>query len=464
MSVLDCIVGKVAAGELSIQQGEAAKRVHEGVVGDLYMRLPAADAEALAALETARILEEGAKAKRMSLARDAIGYAKGLERIEQHPDNPIAGFMGLLSRDLRERGGINVESVAKDYEARFAGAVNAKLDAYRSTALGFRQDKAGIRDMLREVFGVETRNRAASEIGQAWREFDRLVTTKARELGKVFSPAEDWRVPQFWESSRVRQFGRETFLRDLDAEVQNGGLRVFDPETGDPADALRSRLIMDSAADRIILDSAAGAGGGAFRSEMRTFRFTEGEAGAEAYLRLMDKYGAGQGGYLNMLEAHVQKVSRELALMHVLGPSYRANGEALLAAAKEMDAKAPPPKAGLMASVGRTILAPFEGPVAADRLLRYVTGQISGAESETLAGIMAGARAFVVSTTGGSMLISGMAGDSVNVLMAARHVGIEPGRIVARLVEGLKGASREEAARLGIIAHAAMDSAIGTKR
>lgn len=464
MSVLDCIAGKVAAGELSPQQGEAAKRVHEGIIGDLYMRLPAADAEAVAALETARILEEGAKARRMALARDAIGYAKGLERIEQRPDNPIAGLMSLSARDIRERGGINVESVAKDYEGRFAGAVNAKLDAYRSTAAGFRQDKAGIRQMVYEIFGVDTRNVAAREASEAWREFDRLATDAARKLGKVFTPADDWRLPQWWESSRLRQLGRRTFIGDVEAAIESGGLRIYDPETGQAANALRARIILDAAADRIMADSSAGAAGGAFRSEMRTFRFTEGQAGADAYLKLMDKYGAGQGGYLNMMEVHVQKVSRELASMHVLGPSYRANGEALLAAAKEMQATRPAPTGGVLAAIGRAVLAPFEGPVAAERLVKYATGQLSGAESELLAGVMAGARAFVVTTTGGSMVISGMAGDSVSLLMAAQHIGIEPGRIVARLVEGLAGASREEAARMGIVAHAAMDSAIGTKR
>lgn len=436
------------------------------------LRLADPDARKVAAQEQAR------KAKAFADVKDAIAYRINSDRIEQHPNGPLAGYLGILTRDIHEKGGINVEAVQQDYEGRMAEASEKILEPYGSKWSGLKQDVAGIRDMISELFGVDTKNETARTAAEAWRAgVDKFATDEAKRLGKVFAPAEDWRVPQFWESSRAQKFGRATLLADMEAEIHNGGLRVFDPDTHEEANPLRMRAILDEAATRIVTDaSLGGTHGGAFKTDMRVFRFADGQAGADGYLRLMDKYGAGRGGYLRMMQAHVGKVSRELGLTRVLGPGYTEMGEKLLQDALLADKtikanRAPRDLAqrvkDLPGDTGKLLTSWLESPAKAEAVWHYMSGQASGVGSELMAGLLSGTRAFMTSTRMGSALVTAVPADTVNWLMAAKHNGMDMGRMVSAIADAFlkdNPEKREEAARLGIVAHAGMDAALGTKR
>lgn len=422
--------------------------------------------------------EDAARARSFSDAKDAISYRINSDRIAQHPKGPLAGFLGILTRDIHEKGGINVESVQQDYEGRMAEATEKILEPYASKFAGLKQDVAGIRDVIREVFGVDTKNATAKTAAEAWRAgVDGFATEEAKRLGKVFTPAEDWRVPQFWESSRAQKFGKVTLLADMEREIQAGGLKVFDPDTHEEANPLRMRAILDGAADKIVTDaSMGGTHGGAFKTDMRVFRFADGEAGSQAYLNLMDKYGAGRGGYLQMMQAHVGKVSRELGLARVLGPGWAEVGEKLLQdtllADKKARANRPPRDLAqrlkdLPQDTGKLLTGWLESPAKAEAVWQHISGQASGVGSELMAGLLSGTRAFMTSTRMGSALVTAVPADTVNWLMAAKHNGLDMGRMVSEVAKAFVTDSperREEAARLGIVAHAGSDAALGTKR
>ena len=477
MSVMNCIANLAKTGKISEKQRKQAEDLYQGIVGHLYETMPRASAEAHAALETARILEEGAKARRYALAKDAIAQAEAKNRIDQHENGPIAGFMGVLSRDIRQKGGINVESVAKDYHGQMQTTMRKVIDAYSSKWAGLKQDTAGIRDVIRENFGVDTHNPIAKAASEGWQAATKFASERAQELGKVFSPADDWRQPQFWESSRAHKFGKREFLSDIEGEIRNGGLQVFDPDTYAPANALRQREILDNAAQKIIEDSSLGLShGGAFRTDMRIFRFSDGEHGAESYLKLMDKYGAGQGGYLQMMQAHVESTSRELGLMHVLGPGYRTNGEALLRYAQQqassIKANAEPIRTWgdwfkqAPGKIGKGSIGFLESPAKAEHLWKYLSGQYSGAQNRLMADIFAGTRAFMSAANLGSAMITAVPSDSVNWMMAAQHDGLDAGRLASRIAQSMGDdpSYRDSAARLGIVSQSASDHALGAKR
>ena len=418
-----------------------------------------------------------ARAKAFADAKSAIAYRINSDRIEQHPKGPLAGFLGILTRDIHEKGGINVEAVQQVYQDRI-GAIAEKLtEAYGSKWAGLKQDVAGMRDVIREVFGVDTKNQTAKAVGEAWRAADTYATGEAKRLGKVFTPAEDWRVPQFWESSRAQKFGKGALLADLDREITSGGLRVFDPDTHEEANPLRLRAILDGVADKIVTDaSLGGTHGGAFKTDMRVFRFADGAAGADSYLRLMDKYGAGRGGYLAMMQAHIGKVSRELGLARVLGPNWSEVGEKLLQDAqlanKKIVANTPPRDAmqrvkDLPKDTGKFLTSWLESPAKADAVWQHMSGQASGVGSELMAGLLAETRSFMTATRMGSALVTAVPADSVNFMMAAKHNGMDMGRLVSGVAQAFVHDTpelREEAARLGIATHSGMDAALGTKR
>lgn len=475
MGVLDCLTRLVKAGKISQTVADDAKAIHDGMMnGDLLRDMDAATADAYAALKTAEIMESGAAAKKLELARRVTMFNQNIERISAHPDGPIAGFMGLYDRDIRNRSGdrVNVSAVKEDYLGRFAKKMHTFDESYSPKKAGLSQDTKGIRNMIRETFGEQTGDATAAQAAREWKEATDFGVDQAGKLGREFTPSEDWRIPQFWETSRVNKFGPQEFRADLQKEIESGALVVMNKEEGRRATAAEIPALVDGAVKDIRMDMSKKSGPGVvFKDTSRTFRFAEGNKGADAYLRLMDKYGLGEGGYHASMQVHVDKMAHELAMLHVLGPSPRAAGQALLdearrtAAERALDAG---PKSAwdrlgdaMLRGVG------LESDVAAERLHKYMTGQLSGVASETMAGVFSGARSWMTASNMGSAIITAVPTDSVNWLMAANHRGLDMGRLVSNVVETFVADTEDKAAaatRLGIVAHATSRAVIGTKR
>ena len=474
MSIAACLTRLVKQGKITDAQAADARAIHDNILNDDLLRnMDQASAEAYAALKTADIMEQTAKAKKLELARRTTIYNANLDRLNAHPDGPLAGFMALYDRDIRGHGGgVNVSGLEEDYAGQIAQRMHTADEAYASKMVGLKQNTTGIRDMVRELFGVTTGDNVAAAASRGWKDATEWSTKKAQALGKVFEPTENWRLPQFWGTGRVGKLGADEFRSDLDAEISRGALQVFDPETGKMVGGADRARIVTEAVRNIRLDLSKRAGpSSVFRQEMRVFRFADGQGGADAYLRLMDKYGPGQGGYFGMLQSHAQKMSRELALLHTLGPSPRAAGEALLQDAVRLDAERSldAPKGPLLDRIGGALLrgGGLEGRVAAERLHKYMTGQYGGVESETLAGIFQGARSFLTSTSMGSAILTAVPADTVNWTMAANFRGMNTGRLAQNLVDTFLTDTPDKAAmatRLGITAHAVSRAALATKQ
>lgn len=483
MSVLDCIARLHGEGKINDRQRKEAEDIYNGVMGRLGMTMPPASAEARAAVETAEILEKSAQARRLAIAKNAIATQQALDRIQQHPNGPIAGFMGVLSNDPRVKGGLNVEGMREYYRGLGAKEMESILEKFGVKAAGFKQNVAGIRDVIREGFGQDTGNKSAKELAQGWSGMMDNYVDLAKGAGKVFTPADDWRFMQHWESYRARKFGDRALIADWRKEIESGGLKVFDPDTHAEANPIRREQILAAAADKIVKDlpressinprSEAIGGGGAFTNDMRVFRFADGKKGADSYLNLMDKYGIGQGGYMAAMQSHVEQVSNELGLMHVLGPDWRTNGEGLLNKTLDLDLSGKFHEPSTLSwsdafkSPGKVLKSPIESPTAAKALWSYMSGKNSQVGSEALASIMSGARAFAASRKLGSAIVTAIPTDSVNWLMAAKHLGMDQGRLVSEVARSFlhdTPEARANAAQLGIVSHAGADAAISVKR
>ena len=476
MSIEACLSRLVTQGKISESQAADARAIHDGVLnGDLLRNMDRATAEAYAALKTAEILEASAKAKKVELARRTTLYNANLDRVNAHPNGPLAGFMGLFDRDIRNAPGDRINVSALETEL-YAPTIAAKMHdadaAYRPTAAGLKQDISGIRNMVRELFGVQTGDHVAAAAAKGWRDAIDYGTGKARELGKVFDTTQDWRLPQYWTSARVNKIGAAEFRRTAEEHIAAGGLRIFDPEAGRIVTGAEQAAVLSRAIDNIRMDLSKRAGpSSVFKDEQRVFRFAEGEKGAAAYLEMMDRFGPGQGHYYAMMQSHAQGMARELAMLHVIGPGFRSSSEQLLQDAIRGDAARAlqPPARTSWERMGDAMLRGIglDGRIAAERLQRYMTGQLSGVESETVAGVMSGARSFLTSTSMGSAILTAIPADSVNWAMAAHYRGLNTGRLLQAVVDQfLKDGPEKEAiaARMGITAHAASRVAIGTKQ
>jgi hypothetical protein len=473
MSIISCLARMQARGEISEKQRQEAESIYKGLYDRLYPTMPTASAEARAAIETAEILEQRAQAQRQSLVRDKVATAEAWDRIQNHPNGPMAGMNALLGHDIHGHGGINVESLGAAYETRAANMLNQLLDKYGTKLGGLKQDIAGVKNAIREMRGVDTGDKRAKGVASGWNDLfgpDGVFVKEMKALDPTFNAAEDWGTPQFWETYRARQFKANVFKQDLRQETATGGFKPHDPDTGLEANPIRREEILAGAVDKIIKDLPFEGGvGAAFTHDMRVFRFSQDKAGADSFIRLMDKYGAGQGGYVGMLQGHVQRASRALALAKIFGPNYRVNIEGLYNKALALNRTGKwddvaTPSWG--EKIQALMLSPLESENATRRLIDHMTGKGTQIGSQSVSDFFNGYRGFTAARKMGSGFITGLFQDPTNMLAEASWLGMNQSRMMGDLVRGVLGGgwSEGELTRMGILLRSAIDQGIGVKR
>lgn len=166
MSVVDCIDKLVKTGQITRQIADEALGLYERSRGEFSRSMGPASAEAAAGLAAARALESSAKRLKNDTAKLAIAWAKAEERVLSHPKGRVAGVMSMLTRDIWEAGGENVATKGEVIWAQLARKVDQALEAYSPGIFGqSHQQIAGVRNLVREVFGVETGDATAKGRG-----------------------------------------------------------------------------------------------------------------------------------------------------------------------------------------------------------------------------------------------------------------------------------------------------------
>jgi hypothetical protein len=448
--IANCLAKLARQGLITEKAAKDATAIHDGLQDRLIGTMPPASADAAAAMEAAKIMAEAARREKLRVLKDALAYRDAESRVVTHSHSKIAGLMGVLTRDIRGEGRLNVESLSVATEEWLLGKVNKMMENFRSTMGGLKRDFAGPRNAIKESFGEDTGDPAAKEGYAAFKAAADAGVVRAEKAGITFRSQmekDQWGRPQFWESSRVKSYGRPAFEKDIFAAWRSGGLDIIDKTTGKAAQEIDVPRIVQEAGEHIVLNENMSAHGSPFNDTMRVFRFKS----ADSYLKLMDKYGPGEGGYYPMMLAHLRGMAHEIAMTELLGPSYHANFRRLLdltkLETKEKLSRFNPIRA--VESVG-----------AAERTFKALTGELNSVSSELWAGLAGGIRNFATSAKLGAATLTAVPGDSVNALLAARYNGISGIRVMSRAIEGLlteSPAARAEAARLNITANAVID-------
>lgn len=448
--IVNCLARLVKEGRISKKAAKDAQDLHDGIQGRLIGETGPTSAEALSALEAARVMGEQARLRKISIAHQAIRDLATKEIQNAHPKGQVAGLLALLARDNFEQGGVGVDTLGEIVQRKLDAEFTAGHEALRSTLAGLKQNKLLAETSLREIFGQDTGNQTAREIAKGWAKVGEVGTARAKAAGKLFSVLDEWRVPQGWNSGDVSRVKEPEFVNDLLRELDGGGIRAFmDKATGAPASPVQIPTLLHAMYEDITVGGGKGGQGSTFSPQMRVVRFAEGKEGADAWLRLMGKYGNGTDLY-GMLDRHIHSMAREIALTETFGPNYRgvfANRLAEATAAQK---------------AGKTKYIPLMSSAStAEKTFRVLTGDAYKIQSEFWAGLMSGVRGWLRANQLGGATLSAVYGDQATMLMAARYNGIDAAKVVGRIAGTLSAdtpAKRGLAARLGVQAYATADS------
>lgn len=451
MSVLECVTNLVKTGAITRAIGDEALALYERSKGEFSRNMGPADAEAAAALATARAMQAGAKKLKNDAAKQAIAFAGFEQRMLEHPDGPIAGVMDQLTQSLRSRGTRNVDIVREDIWNQMAAQFGEAMEKYAPGLLGASKAQiASAKNIIREVFGASTGDNMAAAAAKSFTEVRLAGEARARAAGKNFEANENWRVPQPWNSEQVRKAGEAGFIADFRNELEGGGLaRLWDTRKNVPASADEADFILRRAYADI---TGSGGGVGMFSPSQRTFEFADGGAGAEAWLRLQQKYGVGDN-VMGLLTGHMNKMASEISMAEVIGPNHRAIMAAVMPRLKAAE--------GQLTRLERLNPVRFlESANMVRKTYAVLNGSANVVEGPLMAGILGGLRSISTAAQLKGAVISAIPGDSVTTFLAANYNGIPTTRLIAGVARELQHGGAEGknlAARMNLTAHSAMD-------
>jgi hypothetical protein len=467
--ISNCIAKLVAAGKITPQVAAQANALHTGATQRLGQTMPAGTAAAQAALHVAQVMAQSAQARRWALAKQAISQADAIDRTINHPTSREAGAMSLLSRDIREKAtGPNVFSHSEVIEGELLAPMTRALEEYSTSAArimkGVADDLTGgrlglsdptsPRNVIRELRGVDTGDKAARALADGWKLSTDLATKMAKQAGYVFNEKADWVTPQAWSTGQVRGHGAAAFASDMLAAWDSGAMRVVREDGTTITNRIEAEAVVRTAGDDIH-DGVGSGQGGAFDARQRRFNFTMDAAGAEAWIALADKYGAGRD-IVSMLRGHIRRQALSIALAEILGPNHASTVAKVAAAVRQTEQKSINP------------LRFFESATTFEKAYAVASGAADAVSSELAAGIMGGLRHAHVAASMGSATVSAVFSDPATLMMASSHVGMSGGDVLRRVVADLSsgsGAERAEiASMLSLVAHSSADISMGGAR
>ena len=447
-TLIQCIDQGQAANtlpeELALELGQSmdkfiAKYIREGLDPAAARRMAQQDVITSKMNELA--LRKRQKALQIIKIREAIDAA------EAHPKSFRRGVVSIITKDIQDMlSETNIDVRAKTILGQFHMKIAKGMEAFRTKSLGLRQNKSGMRDVVREIEGVNTGNKVAKDFAKQIAEVFEDARIRFNRAGGNIRKLDNW-FPHWWDPKLVAKITKEDFVREfgskLDRERMTNNLGI-------PMDDLEISALMGKAYDDITTDGLASLeptlGGGGTKlanrhQEHRVLVFKE----VEDWLNLNDSYGR-PDLYTTMMD-HVSNMSHEISMLEVLGPNPGASFNYLRTMAKKKGASEP-------------------GLASLDALWNVASGKINNTVWVAGADFMKTTRSLLVAAQLGGAFLSSL-NDPWIARMTAKMNGIPTMKVFSEALKQFNPANKADriaAVEMGLVAEAWTTRALAANR
>lgn len=422
-----------------------------------------------AAKQYAQRIQQDAARKAFNAKRQALAiYQNRLtyQSMRTNGDSANQAARGILNRVDKYK--VGVEQEAKSRLVDF-------LEKTSPTFLGLCENKKLITDLVHEIAGDDTGNPVAKSAAKAWIDTVESLRQRFNAAGGDIGKLEDWLFPQTHDRYKITNAAR----RLAGGELKQAGLTIkdtvthkkYNPNQNRDAwidfvwdkldrskyldddlkplsdDAMRALLsdvfetIRTNGANKENVGKVTAGRGKSkanTRQEHRTLMFKD----AQARLDYNEVFGSNPSVMGTMME-HIGSMSRDIALMEMLGPS-PTNTYNTLKRMAQIDTDQQTSSTGKIKSADNSLL---------DAMWANLTGTANVVESGFIASIGQGARNLQVAGKLGSAFISSFT-DVATYFHTARVNRMPFARSAMLLVKSLNPADKSDkrfAARAGII-------------
>jgi len=408
VSMKPCLPGLVADGKLSQDQADRAGALFDELAQDFRRQFGEQTADKMATDAALKVLAAEAARKRllagltiqtrqrMEMEMKGFNGGRGTDGKGGGPIDPAAGpaFLGGDGRATYS----NVDGRMRAVRGRAHAMMDEILAKHSSNLLGEVRDRAGLEDIVRELFGQDSGNANARELAEAWTNTADMLRQRFNAAGGDIGKLERWGLPQSHDSRQVRAAGYDNWKAEILPRLDRE--KMIDARTGMPFTDQSLELALRDVFETIRTDgwndrTPGGVGGGALANRRGEGRFLVFKS-ADDWMGYAAKFGAGNA--FDAMMGHIDGMSRDIAMMEILGPNPSHTIEWLKDTLRKSAAEDTSPDS-------KAVDQAHGAAKQIDRLYNELTGASNRPENRTLALWFSRLRSWETATKlGGAML------------------------------------------------------------
>ena len=326
MSLGACIPGLIEDGTITQERGRRILKLYEELLAGYRRDMGGAAAEAAATEKTLEQLtrEQALKKRRVGLAaatqrRMADDMASFRGGKEGGPIPARAAVSVLVHDDKAPY--LSFEYLWKAVRGQAHALMDQVLVRHHGDVIGRVRDREGFERIVDELHGAKTGDLNAAEAADAARQAMEMLRLRANAAGADIGRLEDHGLPHSHDSEKVEAAGFADW-RDVIAPLLDRG-RLIDRATGQPFTDDALEPFLREVWETIRTDGwnkrePGSMGRPALANRLGEHRVLHFRDGA-AWRAYNDRFGV--GGAYDALMNHVDRMSRDIALMETLGPN-----------------------------------------------------------------------------------------------------------------------------------------------
>ena len=278
------------------------------------------------------------KRKNKIAANDILIQSKNLNQLD-HPTLPASQVIDRMVAMHGDMSGIqSINSQSRAIASVYRGEL---LDFYTNIkgGLGVWTDKVLVRDIIQERFGNDSGNATAKNISNKMGEVFEGMRDRFNRSGGDIGKLDDWALPQTHSAEKMAIVGRDQWVDDAIGAI-NRDKYVHEDGRFYSEDEIRDLLkysfdsITSNGANKLEIGRQNFGGNSKItsrHSESRVLHFKD----ADTWMDYQEKYGGMQ--FVDLVEAHVNGLSKDIALVENLGSNPKGAMKILMDAARQKD-------------------------------------------------------------------------------------------------------------------------------
>ncbi|HEM7108970.1 TPA: hypothetical protein U2K45_000278 [Acinetobacter baumannii] len=299
------------------------------------------DAEKLteASKQVAIDIQEQLKRKHKIAAQDILKQSQNIAAL----DHGKLSSMEVIDRMVAAHGDMSgiqsIDSKARGIASIYRGEL---VDFYTNIkgGLGIFTDQELVQNIVRERFGENTGDALAKKISDKMGDVFETMRDRFNRNGGDIGKLDNWGLPQTHNLEKIAKAGKEAWVNKAESLIDT---RQYVHENGDYYSQQEIRSLLEYTYDTLSSDGAnkievgrQATGGGTSKvtnrhGESRVLHFKD----AESWLEYQSEFGGMQ--FVDLVEAHINGLSKDIAMVENLGSNPKTALKILMDAAAKKD-------------------------------------------------------------------------------------------------------------------------------